>query len=88
MRGSFRTHPYCCTNVDLKGGISPCRMAAGAARGLHYLHSELGLVHADVKPENMLMTRDKVIKIADFGLSGEYCGQALGQKGVAVCTHT
>ena len=46
-------------------------MMAGAARGLHYLHDELGLTHADVKPENCLMAEGLVVKIADFGLSGE-----------------
>lgn len=55
-------------------------MVAGAARGLDYLHSMLGLTHADVKPDNMLVTRGLVVKISDFGLSGELCGSlALGR---------
>ncbi|CAM0148629.1 unnamed protein product [Urochloa decumbens] len=47
------------------------RIALGTARGLAYLHHECleWVVHCDVKPENILLTRDFDPKIADFGLA-------------------
>ncbi|MBO4837216.1 MAG: protein kinase, partial [Clostridia bacterium] len=38
------------------------------ARGLHYAH-EQGLIHQDVKPDNLLLTKDWQAKAADFGLA-------------------
>lgn len=38
------------------------------ARGLHSAHTQ-GLIHQDVKPANVLMTPDGVVKVTDFGLA-------------------
>ena len=47
------------------------KIALGAARGLAYLHHECleWVIHCDVKPENILLTRDLDPKISDFGLA-------------------
>ena len=40
------------------------------ARGLHYAHeSGSGLIHQDVKPDNLLMSKKWDAKVADFGLA-------------------
>ncbi len=55
-RGRIRTHAEL---LDL---------AIQTAWGLHMAH-EVGLVHRDVKPGNILLTRDGIAKVTDFGLS-------------------
>lgn len=37
---------------------------------LHYLHSQLRVIHRDVKPSNILINRKGEVKICDFGISG------------------
>ncbi len=43
-------------------------LCAQIADGLAYAHGQ-GVIHRDVKPENILLTRDGRVKIADFGIA-------------------
>ena len=36
--------------------------------GVEYLHAQ-GVVHRDIKPDNLLLTEDDILKIVDFGVS-------------------
>jgi serine/threonine protein kinase len=46
------------------------RVIAQVAQGLYRAH-KLGLVHRDVKPDNVLLTNDGQVKLADLGLVKE-----------------
>ena len=59
-------------NLVRKHGPLPYAVAADyiaqAARGLHHAH-EAGLIHRDVKPANLLVNKDGVVKVLDLGLA-------------------
>ena len=57
-------------------------IAIQTARGLQYAH-EQGLVHQDVKPGNILLTRDWEAKVADFGLAKAQSQLSDGEKPVS-----
>jgi len=54
-----------------RGALSPrdaLRLAVQTATGLQYAH-EQRIVHRDIKTANLFFTRDRIVKIMDFGLA-------------------
>ena len=73
------------------GRLSParaCFLLSQAAHALAYAHAH-GVIHRDIKPDNLMMDRRGVLKVADFGLAeiGEvdimklYQGRPIGTPG-------
>lgn len=62
LKARIRGHP---------GGVPPVEalgIVGAIGRALHYAHGR-GVVHRDVKPENILFTEDGAPQLTDFGIS-------------------
>ncbi|KLO07299.1 kinase-like protein [Schizopora paradoxa] len=51
-----------------RNSIETCTLLIGIASGLAYLHS-LGIIHADLKSQNILISDNRTPLLSDFGLS-------------------
>ncbi len=96
--GSWGGHPYFTMRFiegttlarRLADGPLPPREAAGilalVARAIHYAH-EHGVLHRDLKPQNILLDRDGAPHVTDFGLAKRIeGGPSLTQSGAIVGT--
>ncbi len=77
------------TQIAREGPLSEtdaARLVYEAALGLHAA-SQRGIVHRDIKPDNLLLTADGVLRVADFGLAKVKGNEkALTQEGILLGT--
>jgi eukaryotic-like serine/threonine-protein kinase len=64
---------------------SAISIAAQILAGLEYAHRS-GLIHRDIKPQNVLITKDGAVKVTDFGIAKSVSDLGITEAGLALGT--
>jgi len=66
-------------------GEEAARLILSAARALHFAHQR-GIIHRDVKPANMILSKEGRLVLTDFGLARPERGASITDSGAMVGT--
>ena len=62
--------------IKMRGALpwqEACDYALQIGQGINEAHS-INIVHRDIKPQNIIMTKDKILKVTDFGIAKAVAG--------------
>lgn len=67
------TEWYSASLMDMVGKVNSIKelevLIVGVAQGLKHAYEKIGLIHQDIKPQNILLDNEKQPRISDFGIS-------------------
>ncbi|RME04768.1 MAG: serine/threonine protein kinase, partial [Planctomycetota bacterium] len=67
------------------GEMEACEITIQVAKALEHAH-KAGMVHRDIKPDNIFISKDQVVKLGDMGLAKPQGDSSITQTGIPVGT--